>query len=97
MRSMQGVLIADVIHSSRRKHLSALLADGLRRANRVHLQKKRIRVPYAVTAGDEFQTVVASIEMVSGIDFRSAPADAPAGSANRHRHRHRFKGACELR
>jgi hypothetical protein len=69
MRSVRGVLIADVIHSSRRKRLSALLAEGLRRANRVHLRTKRIRVPYAVTAGDEFQTVVTSIEMVPELIF----------------------------
>src|SRR6201987_3411699 len=83
MRSVQGVLIADVIHSSRRKHLSALLAEGLRRANRVHLKTKRIRVPYAVTAGDEFQTVVTSIEMVPELIFdlrrRMRPLDLRVG------------------
>jgi hypothetical protein len=83
MRSVEGVLIADVIHSSRRKHLSALLAEGLRRANRVHLQKKFIRVPYAVTAGDEFQTVVTSIEMVPELIFdlrrRMRPLDLRIG------------------
>ena len=68
MKSVQSVLIADVIHSSRRERLSAVLAAGLRRANRVHLREKRIRVPYAVTAGDEFQAV-ASIEMVPGLIF----------------------------
>jgi hypothetical protein len=67
VKLVQSVLIADVIHSSRRERLSALLAAGLRRANRVHLREKRIRVPYAVTAGDEFQVVVASIEMVPGL------------------------------
>jgi hypothetical protein len=67
MKRVQSVLIADVIHSSRRERLSALLAAGLRRANRVHLREKRIRVPYAVTAGDEFQVVVASIEMLPGL------------------------------
>src|ERR1700741_3951843 len=67
VKLVQSVLIADVIHSSRRERLSALLAAGLRRANRVHLREKRIRVPYAVTAGDEFQTVVASIEMVPAL------------------------------
>jgi hypothetical protein len=83
MRSVEGVLIADVIHSSRRKHLSALLAEGLRRANRVHLQKKLIRVPYAVTAGDEFQTVVTSIKMVPELIFdlrrRMRPLDLRIG------------------
>src|SRR5579862_835314 len=83
MRTVQGVLIADVIHSSRRKNLSALLADGMRRANRVHLHKKRIRVPYAVTAGDEFQTVVSSIEMVPDLIFdlrrRMRPLDLRIG------------------
>jgi hypothetical protein len=67
LKPVQSVLIADVIHSSRRERLSALLAAGLRRTNRVHLRQRRIRVPYAVTAGDEFQTVVASIEMVPGL------------------------------
>jgi hypothetical protein len=63
--------------------LSALLAEGLRRANRVHLQKKLIRVPYAVTAGDEFQTVVTSIEMVPELIFdlrrRMRPLDLRIG------------------
>lgn len=68
MRSVQSVLIADVIHSSRRERLGALLGAGLRHANRVHLREKRIRVPYAVTAGDEFQ-VVAPLEMVPGLIF----------------------------
>jgi len=63
-KSRQCVLIADVIHSSRRGSLRAVLADRLRRANQAHLREKRIRVPYAVTAGDEFQVVPASIEMI---------------------------------
>jgi hypothetical protein len=68
MKSVHGVLIADVIHSSRRERLGALLGAGLRHANRIHLREKRIRVPYAVTAGDEFQAV-ASIEMMPGLIF----------------------------
>jgi hypothetical protein len=47
------------------------------------LQKKLIRVPYAVTAGDEFQTVVTSIEMVPELIFdlrrRMRPLDLRIG------------------
>jgi hypothetical protein len=64
MNSRQCVLLADVIHSSRRGSLRAVLADRLRRANQAHLREKRIRAAYAVTAGDEFQVVPASIEMI---------------------------------
>jgi SatD family (SatD) len=64
MNAHQCVLIADVIHSSRKGSLRALLADRLRRTTEAHLREKRIRVPYAVTAGDEFQVVAASLEGV---------------------------------
>jgi hypothetical protein len=64
MKSTYCVLIADVIHSSRRGGLGAVLAQRLLAASAVHLRGKRIRVPYAITAGDEFQVVPWSIEMI---------------------------------
>jgi hypothetical protein len=64
MTSLRSVLIADVVHSSRRANLRSLLAARLRRASSAHLREKRIRIPYAVTAGDEFQGVPASLEMI---------------------------------
>jgi SatD family (SatD) len=54
-----AVLIADVIGSRTRKDLRAVLAKRLAAATRTHL-KAQIRLPYAVTAGDEFQTILAA-------------------------------------
>ena len=54
---LYAVLIADVVASRvqlrLRKRLAAMLADASRR----HLRRNFIRLPYSVTAGDEFQTV----------------------------------------
>lgn len=52
-----AVLIADVMASSRRKDVRALLAKKLSAASKRHLDQRLIRLPYAVTAGDEFQTI----------------------------------------
>src|SRR5271156_4417217 len=52
------VLIADVIGSRGRKDLRAVLAKRLEVASRAHL-KRYIRLPYAITAGDEFQSIIA--------------------------------------
>jgi SatD family (SatD) len=54
-----AVLIADVIGSSARKDLRAMLAKRLEVATRAHMGT-RIRLPYAITAGDEFQSVLAA-------------------------------------
>lgn len=54
-----AVLIADVVESSSRRGLRALLAEKLADASKRHLRRKLIRLPYSVTAGDEFQTVAA--------------------------------------
>ncbi len=53
-----AVLIADVVGSRRRRNLRALLGQKLEAATRAHLRGKFIRLPYAITAGDEFQTIV---------------------------------------
>ncbi|MBS1842414.1 MAG: hypothetical protein JSS69_10150 [Acidobacteria bacterium] len=52
-----AVLIADVVGSRVRKNLRHSLAHTLARASRKHLQEKLVLLPYAVTAGDEFQTI----------------------------------------
>jgi len=53
----QGVLIADVVESRSYAHLRSTLNEKLRIASIAQLDDKLIRVPYAVTAGDEFQTI----------------------------------------
>ena len=54
------VLIADVVKSSALGELRGLLGAGIDRASREHLKRKWIRLPYSVTAGDEFQTISTS-------------------------------------
>jgi hypothetical protein len=54
-----AVLLADVIGSSARKDLRAVLAKRLEVATRAHVGT-RIRLPYAITAGDEFQSILAA-------------------------------------
>jgi hypothetical protein len=53
----RGVLIADVVESRSYAHLRSTLNEKLRIASIAQLDDKLIRVPYAVTAGDEFQTI----------------------------------------
>lgn len=64
-----GVIVADVVESSRARDLRSVLAAGLRRATSAHLDEKRIRLPYAVTAGDEFQTVANDLLQIPGLLF----------------------------
>jgi len=52
-----GVLIADVIGSSSAPNLRSLLTAKLRIASLAH--QELLRLPYAITAGDEFQTITA--------------------------------------
>jgi hypothetical protein len=68
-----GVLIADVIGSSARRDLRAVLGRRLALASRAHIKGKFIRLPYSVTAGDEFQTIVTAYSRVPEliIDLRT--------------------------
>jgi SatD family (SatD) len=59
MTKSHAVLLADVIGSSARKDLRAVLAKRLEVATRAHVGT-RIRLPYAITAGDEFQSILAA-------------------------------------
>ena len=64
-----AVLIADVVGSRARIDLRALLGRRLETASRAHLRGKHIRLPYAVTAGDEFQTIVSSYARLPEVIF----------------------------
>jgi hypothetical protein len=55
-----AVLIADVIESSARGDLRRLLGRRLSGATRAHRKAELIRLPYSVTAGDEFQTIISA-------------------------------------
>jgi hypothetical protein len=54
---LHAVIIADVMASSSRANLRSILGSVLAGISREHLRQKRIRLPYTITAGDEFQTV----------------------------------------
>src|SRR5215469_8440156 len=64
-----GVLVADVVGSSRTLDVRSVLGPKLRLATAAHLEEKRIRLPYAVTAGDEFQTVAERLDQIPGLLF----------------------------
>jgi hypothetical protein len=59
---LYAVLIGDVVASRSSQNLRSLLNAKLRIASIAQLDEKLIRVPYAVTAGDEFQVVAARLE-----------------------------------
>lgn len=64
-----GVLVADVVGSSRTRDVRSALGAKLRGATVAHLAEKRIRLPYAVTAGDEFQTVACDLGQIPALLF----------------------------
>lgn len=64
-----GVIVADVVGSGRTRNVRSLLGARLRKATHAHLAGKRTRLPYAVTAGDEFQTVAADLSQIPGLLF----------------------------
>jgi hypothetical protein len=64
-----GVIVADVVGSSRTRDLRSVLGARLRRVTNAHLHEKRIRLPYAVTAGDEFQTVAHDLSQIPWLLF----------------------------
>ena len=69
-----AVLIADVMESSSRRDLRAFLGKELAAASRRHLHQGLIKLPYSVTAGDEFQTVIGNLPVVPALilDLRSS-------------------------
>ena len=61
---LHGALVADVVESRSRAHLRSSLNEKLRIASIAQLHDKLIRVPYAVTAGDEFQTIASRVDSI---------------------------------
>jgi len=66
---LRGILVADIVGSTRTQDLRTVLGPKLRIATIAHLEEKRIQLPYAVTAGDEFQTVVSDLHQIPGLLF----------------------------
>ena len=67
--NLYGVLIGDILSSSATPHLRGVLAERLRALSRAHLSRKLIRLPYAVTAGDEFQTIITNVAQIPRLIF----------------------------
>lgn len=69
-----AVLVADVMASRARKDVRSLLGKKLEAAGQKHLAEKLIRLPYAVTAGDEFQTLTENLRSLPALilDLRAA-------------------------
>ena len=69
VEKLWGVIVSDVVSSGRTPHLRSVLGDKLRSVAAAHLREKRIRLPYAVTAGDEFQTIASDLGQIPGLIF----------------------------
>lgn len=59
-----GALIVDVVRSRSQSRLSASLSEKLRISSIAQMKDKLIQVPYAVTAGDEFETIASRVEHI---------------------------------
>ncbi len=70
---LYAVILADVVASGRRKRLRPVLHRLLRETTAAHRRRKLILLPYAVTAGDEFQTITDNLEKIPWLllDLRS--------------------------
>jgi hypothetical protein len=71
---IHAVLLADIIASTARRDVRAMLRKKLATASEKHLRQKLIRLPYTVTAGDEFQTITGELAALPALilDLRSA-------------------------
>jgi hypothetical protein len=67
--STYAVLIADVMKSSTRTDIRDLLGKRLVAVSKHHLRQKLVKLPYSITAGDEFQTIAAAPWLVPVIIF----------------------------
>ncbi len=74
-----AVVVADILGSSARKDVRALLGKKLQTVSEKHLRRKLIRLPYSVTAGDEFQTLTAELPSLPALllDLRAALQPLP--------------------
>jgi hypothetical protein len=64
-----AVLIADVVGSRTRRNLREVLGEKLERASRAQPTGRLIQLPYAITAGDEFQTIACSCARLAELIF----------------------------
>jgi SatD family protein len=71
---LHAVIIADVMSSSKQANLRSLLGSKLADISRRHLRRKLIKLPYSITAGDEFQSIACKLDAVPSIllDLRIA-------------------------
>lgn len=71
---LHAVLVADVMASRTRGDVRVLLGKRLEALSHNHLSQKFIRLPYAVTAGDEFQTLTDNLPAIPALllDLRAA-------------------------
>lgn len=69
MTKRWAVLICDIVGSSRRRDLRMVLGTKLRKVGAAHMQQKVLRLPYAVTAGDEFQTIARELSQVPNLVY----------------------------
>jgi SatD family (SatD) len=78
-----AVLVADVIGSSARRDLRGILGRRLAAAARAHQKERWIRLPYSVTAGDEFQSIVTAYsrvpELIMDLRMRLRPLQLRVG------------------
>ncbi|HEY6443585.1 MAG TPA: SatD family protein [Candidatus Acidoferrales bacterium] len=78
-----SVLVADVVQSRNKPELQRTLTKQLDQAARDHLKQNIIRLPYAVTAGDEFQVIPRRIdaipELILDLRRRFRPLDLRIG------------------
>lgn len=72
-RPLYAVILADVIASGKKKRLPELLDKLLHEASQAHRKRKLILLSYAVTAGDEFETITNNLENIPWLllDLRS--------------------------
>jgi hypothetical protein len=61
---LHAVVIADIVASRSTERLRQSLNEKLRIASIAQLDDRLVRVPYAVTAGDEFQVVATSLDRI---------------------------------
>ena len=74
-----AVVVADVMASSTRKDVRTLLGKKLAAVSEKQLRQKLIRLPYSVTAGDEFQTITGELSSLPALllDLRAALQPLP--------------------
>lgn len=63
-KTLYAVILADVVASGGRRRLRPTLHKLLREATAARRRRKLVRLPYAVTAGDEFQTIRDNLEQI---------------------------------